>query len=88
MAVRLKLRLTSEHRGLLSIDIYIYTTQLAKYPRVLYAKPSNMVYIFNIQSSFTVKNPRVRLVEIGHMTTLRVSIPHSLSAVIKNHNAL
>ena len=33
MAVRLNLRITSEHRGLLSIDIYIYTTQLAKYPR-------------------------------------------------------
>ena len=47
-----------------------------------------MVYIFNIQSSFTVKNLRVRLVEIGHMTTLRVSIPHNLSAVIKSHNAL
>ena len=63
-------------------------SQLAKYPRVLYAKPSNKVYVFNIQSSFTVKNPRVRLVEIGHMTTLCVSIPHSLSAVIKSHNAL
>ena len=92
MAVRLNLRITSEHRGLLSIDIYIYiyiyTTQLAKYPRVLYAKPSNKVYIFNIQYSFTVKNPRVRLVEIDYMTTLSVSIPHSLSAVIKSHNAL
>ena len=30
----------------------------------------------------------MRLVEIGHMTTLCVSIPHSLSAVIKSHNAL
>jgi len=30
----------------------------------------------------------VRLVEIGHMTTLCVSIPHSLSAVIKSYNAL
>ena len=43
---------------------------------------------FNIQSSFTVKNPCVQLVEIGHMTTLCVSIPQSLSAVIKSYNAL
>ena len=41
----------------------------------------------NIQSSFTVKSPRMRLLEIGHMTTLCVSIPHSLSAVIKSYNA-
>ena len=44
--------------------------------------------IINIQSSLTVKNPRVRLVEIGLMTTLCVSIPQSLSAVIKSYNAL
>ena len=43
---------------------------------------------FIIQSSFTVKNPHVRLVEIGHMTTLCVSIPQSMSAVIKSYNAL
>ena len=43
---------------------------------------------FNIQSSFTVKNPHVRLVEIGHMTTLCVSVLQSLSAVIKKYNAL
>ena len=47
----------------------------------------NHLNITNIQSSFTVKNPRVRLVEIGHMTTLYVSIPQSLSAVIKSYNA-
>ena len=46
------------------------------------------ISIINIQSSFTVKSPRVRLVEIGHMTTLCVSIPQSLSAVIKSNNAL
>ena len=46
------------------------------------------VSIFNIQSSFTVKNPRVRLVEIGHMTTLCVSISQSLRAVIKSYKAL
>ena len=28
--------------------------------------------VINIQSSFTAKNPRVRFVEIGHMTTLCV----------------
>ena len=39
-------------------------------------------------SSFTVKNPDMRLVEIGQMTTLSVSIPQSLSAVIKSYNAL
>ena len=46
------------------------------------------VCIFNIQSSFPVKNPRVRLDEIGLMTALCVSIPQSLSAVIKSYNAL
>ena len=30
----------------------------------------------------------MRLVEIGQMTTLSVSIPQSLSAVIKSYNAL
>ena len=45
-------------------------------------------YNINIQSSFTVKTPRVRLVEIGHMTTLCLLILHSLSAVIKSYNAL
>ena len=43
---------------------------------------------FNIQSSFTVKNPHVRLVEICHMSTLCVSIRHSLTAGIKSYNAL
>ena len=43
---------------------------------------------FNIQSSFNVKNPHVRLVEIGHMTTLCVSVLQSLSAVIKKYDAL
>ena len=49
-----------------------------------------VLLFINIQSSFTVKNPRVRLVEIGHMTTLCVSmsIPHRLGAVIKSYNAL
>ena len=40
--------------------------------------------VINIQSSFTAKNPRVRFVEIGHMTTLCVSTPQSFSAVSKN----
>ena len=35
-----------------------------------------------------MKNPRVRLVEIGHMTTLCLSIRQSLSAVIKSYNAV
>ena len=29
------------------------TTQLAKYPRVLYVKPSNKIYVFNEGSPFS-----------------------------------
>ena len=67
-----------------------------KYPSIFSRQKKAVVYIyiyiyiymFNIQSSFTVKNQRVRLVEIGHMTTLCVSIPQSSSAVIKSYKAL
>ena len=55
---------------------------------VMNATYATIYRLIDNQSSFTVKNPRVRLVEIGHMTTLCVSIPHSLSAVVKSYNAL
>ena len=55
---------------------------------VMNATYATIYRLIDNQSSFPVKNPRVRLVEIGHMTTLCVSIPYSLSAVIKSYNAL
>jgi len=56
--------------------------------RIMLTAYRKQMFNFDIQSLFTVKNPRVRLVEVGHMTTLCVSIPQSLSALIKSCNAL
>ena len=55
---------------LFDIHIFLETDVLPQY--CLIQLDVIAVSIFNIQSSFTVKNPRVRLVVIGHMTTLCV----------------